>query len=1081
MSRVARVSIFAILICFSAMLSAFEIIYVPEIQFPLGISSDGSKIVGANSEGGPAVLWEYGVGATVLGTGDAWGISEDGKIICTLVNENENNRSEAAIWEDGAVTFLGGIPGGGEVDGSISSGLGISTDGSTTVGMGWLEGWNAEGYYWNAETGVVGLGRDNGFSSKAQAINGDGSVMGGWNEDEYGSRLATIWDAEGNISYINSFDPSWDYGEVNAISEDGSLIVGFCTGQGNNELEGFTWTEEGGLVGLGVPPNTNMWKRSWAFDYAENGDVLGQYLNMGMTGWKACIKTDETDGLFVDLNEYLEDLGMDLQGWDLMKGHCISDDGSVMAGTGIGPEGFGTWVMRLSPVGYIEGSVSLENNEADITQILVTAGGQDVHPDENGDFVFETMAGMYTVSASLFGYETSVIENVEVTAYQQTTGIDLALNLKPEQINAPQNLTVDADTGLASWEDPLAGNSSWLAWDNGINDETFGVEGGGTWAAGNFWDTSTLAEYTGGYLSIIRFFSGSDESTYTAKVWTGANSENLIVDQLIENVEDGEWNTYILAEPILLDALDNLYFGIEFQQPDGAAPAGFSLGGGIAGYGDMINFDGSWLAASEIGMDLNWNIQALVTDSSGRQFAVEKPEVTPVRFYDYASLNPEIYDIFPNSEINLKFVAGVSNETSNQNRAVETYSIYLNNMNTPITTDIAVTEYQLTDLTADTGYTVGVSSVYESGAESVISTSNFIYQREPNHFDPVNLTVNEATAEFSWELPGMWMQWDDGINFDGIGLEAAEGTEFGVASRWEPEHLEDYHNSLLTQISFFPLNAEANYTIKVWIGGDAETEVLSLPVTDFVINEWNTVTLDVPVTVDATNELWFGYWITNAPADQLVAGVDAGPVAEDLGDFIYIEAYGGWSNLSNFNLSHNWNLKGYFEANDEQLRDQTLTSFEIYLDDVMVADAVTETSHIFTDLQDGATYSAGVKAFYDDGTSEVVETSFSYTPVDTDANEVLSVTALKGNYPNPFNPVTTISYSLIQEENVNLEIFNIKGQKVKTLLNDVQTAGSHKVIWNGTDDYENSVSSGIYFYKMTTPGFSSVKKMILMK
>jgi flagellar hook assembly protein FlgD len=62
-----------------------------------------------------------------------------------------------------------------------------------------------------------------------------------------------------------------------------------------------------------------------------------------------------------------------------------------------------------------------------------------------------------------------------------------------------------------------------------------------------------------------------------------------------------------------------------------------------------------------------------------------------------------------------------------------------------------------------------------------------------------------------------------------------------------------------------------------------------------------------------------------------------------------------------------------------------------------------------------------------------------------------------------------------------LEVYNVKGQLVRTLLNDVKAAGNHTVVWNGKDNNGRSVSSGIYYYKMNTGKYSSTKKMIMMK
>jgi len=96
--------------------------------------------------------------------------------------------------------------------------------------------------------------------------------------------------------------------------------------------------------------------------------------------------------------------------------------------------------------------------------------------------------------------------------------------------------------------------------------------------------------------------------------------------------------------------------------------------------------------------------------------------------------------------------------------------------------------------------------------------------------------------------------------------------------------------------------------------------------------------------------------------------------------------------------------------------------------------------------------------------------------------QTLFVNSLSGNYPNPFNPETAIYFSVEQTSLlVNLEIYNLKGQKIKTLVNEILPAGSHSVIWNGTDKNEKPVSSGVYLYKMKTGNFVSTKKMILMK
>ncbi len=85
------------------------------------------------------------------------------------------------------------------------------------------------------------------------------------------------------------------------------------------------------------------------------------------------------------------------------------------------------------------------------------------------------------------------------------------------------------------------------------------------------------------------------------------------------------------------------------------------------------------------------------------------------------------------------------------------------------------------------------------------------------------------------------------------------------------------------------------------------------------------------------------------------------------------------------------------------------------------------------------------------------------------------------NYPNPFNPTTTIAYSLPECQRVEVSVYNIKGQKVRTLVSDVQDPGVHTVTWDGTDRAEKTVASGVYFCKVESGDNVTVRKMLMIK
>ena len=89
--------------------------------------------------------------------------------------------------------------------------------------------------------------------------------------------------------------------------------------------------------------------------------------------------------------------------------------------------------------------------------------------------------------------------------------------------------------------------------------------------------------------------------------------------------------------------------------------------------------------------------------------------------------------------------------------------------------------------------------------------------------------------------------------------------------------------------------------------------------------------------------------------------------------------------------------------------------------------------------------------------------------------------AIEQNFPNPFNPVTTLRYNLPENGNVNITIYGMLGKKVKTLINQTQDAGYRSVIWDATNDYGKPVSAGIYLYQIQAGEYIQTKKMVLLK
>ena len=126
--------------------------------------------------------------------------------------------------------------------------------------------------------------------------------------------------------------------------------------------------------------------------------------------------------------------------------------------------------------------------------------------------------------------------------------------------------------------------------------------------------------------------------------------------------------------------------------------------------------------------------------------------------------------------------------------------------------------------------------------------------------------------------------------------------------------------------------------------------------------------------------------------------------------------------------------------------------------------------------------------FYPDQNKMIQETQsgyyiydIEYTVSEEDKVALHENNVLHSSYPNPFNPSTTIKYSLQQASNLQIDIYNIKGQKVKSLLNEYRPAGEHSIVWNGKDDTGNDVGSGVYFYRMEAEGYVGTRKMAILK
>ncbi len=115
------------------------------------------------------------------------------------------------------------------------------------------------------------------------------------------------------------------------------------------------------------------------------------------------------------------------------------------------------------------------------------------------------------------------------------------------------------------------------------------------------------------------------------------------------------------------------------------------------------------------------------------------------------------------------------------------------------------------------------------------------------------------------------------------------------------------------------------------------------------------------------------------------------------------------------------------------------------------------------------------------GTIVVEHPIESFTIRKTSTNNLPIEFALKQNYPNPFNPITTIVYDVPKESHITLTVYDLMGRVVKELVSDRINAGTHHIIWNGTDAYGQSVASGMYLYRLKSDNYIKTKKLVMLK
>jgi hypothetical protein len=275
----------------------------------------------------------------------------------------------------------------------------------------------------------------------------------------------------------------------------------------------------------------------------------------------------------------------------------------------------------------------------------------------------------------------------------------------------PSDAVLEPPTGLEaqvngndvflSWSAPV--EPQWIHWDNGANNGTLSLAGGGSYTVASRWDTNDLEPFDELFITKVSVFLGSDDPEYVLKIWKGINGANLIYTQSLETINEQSWNTVQLISPVQIDASEELYFGLAIiDQPDGAPGVGKDSGPAVLSKGGLISFNGtSWMDLPDLGFNANWNLHAYVDVSPDGKTSTlgEQIENNPV-----ISLNTTLEQHPPEPGASLQ---------SPVSSALTGYNVYRDEVkiNDNLVLENSYTDYDLTG----GNYNYHVTAVYNAG------------------------------------------------------------------------------------------------------------------------------------------------------------------------------------------------------------------------------------------------------------------------------------------------------------------------------------------------------------------------------
>jgi hypothetical protein len=750
-------------------------------------------------------------------------------------------------------------------------------------------------------------------------------------------------------------------------------------------------------------------------------------------------------------------------------------------------------IPQVSVFGTIIGN-DAPNGLASATVALSGAFNYSATTNAQGQFTIPGVWGYasYTYTVTKTGYQQSS-GTINITGNDYDMG-SITLN---ENANPVTNVVAVQVNPIVTvnWASPGTIPAGWIRWDSGQNSDSIGTGAVADFDIASRWPLENLADFVGQSLYAVEFWPNEVNCSYSVRVWTGGSAAapgTMVVDQAIPNVTLAAFNTVVLTTPVPIPMGEELWFGIRCNASAGY-PAGVDAGPAHDGLGNMMYFQGAWSTLLALAPTLNydWNLAGYVGYSApaSRPLALQ-----PIPFN---------YDRISEGTLAASVIRSTGNTISinlpQDTRSLQGFKVWrltVGQESNPAAWTLLTPAIITSTTFSDTGWSAlpdgnykwAVKAFYTGDIASPAAFSNAIFKitqigsitgtvRRYHSTIPISgATVTAGTYTATTNGAGIFtMQVQAGtysVTCSALGYVTLTQNNVVVTNNQTTNLNFFLHQSGVVMDESFE---GTTFPPTGWTQIITDTGSTNPP----YLNTWQrvgTVTITPPIT--PPDGVWqaFMWWSVNHQDEWLVTPQFTCPALDpELRFNAYI--FLGSPNNDHYYVKVSTDGGTNWTVLWDAVTQTPAGAYSTYTTPIVLTLAAYAGQNIKLawhaddpPTNDGMWNVAAIDNVEVEGT----------VGVDNPETPAL-VTALNGNYPNPFNPETTISYSVKSGSPVAIEIYNTKGQRVRTLVNEAKAAGNYNVKWDGRDSNGLQVSSGVYFYKMTAGKFTSSRKMILLK